>query len=80
MDRTSFLVLCDCGFCCLCCFTWRVNQGHVVTNIQPSLLHQRDCHSLCPLVQLDARGSAGYSTLHRRQVTAETFIVTAAAQ
>ena len=70
----SFLAMTDFNFCCLYCLTWRINQGHVVTNIQSSFLHQCDCHPLCSLVQLYAWCSASYSALHRTEATSENFI------
>lgn len=68
-----FLVMSDFDFCCLCRLTWRINQGHVVTDIQSSFLHQSDGHSLCSLVQLYARRRARYSALRRTEATSEKF-------
>lgn len=70
----SFLVMSDFDFCCLYCLTWRINQGHMVTNIQSSFLHQCNRHSLCSLVQLYARCSASYSALHKTEATSENFM------
>lgn len=69
-----FLVMPDLDLCCLCRLTWRINQGHVVTNIQSSFLHQCDGHSLRSLVQLYARRRARYRALHRTETTSEKFV------
>lgn len=70
------LIFDDFDFCCLYCLTWRINQSHVVTNIQSSFLQQCYCHSLCSLVQLDARCGARYSALHTNEATSENIIQT----
>lgn len=55
-------------------FTWRVDQGHVVSCVEAS--HQGSSHSLCTLVQLQTGSCARHGTLKRTEKNKSPIIPT----